>query len=103
MAETTSRNNVQGYFQPQYSRYHGIFYDIESIIKEAGATEGELAEFYGALDECVLTKYATARFLNEFYIKTHSGLSMYLPDADRYILNDYYKKLKWNQVTELVR
>ena len=103
MAETTSRNNVQGYFQPQYSRYHGIFYDIESIIKEAGATDGELAEFYDALDECVLTKYATARFLNEFYIKTHSGLSMYLPDADRYILNDYYKKLKWNQVTELVR
>jgi hypothetical protein len=101
--DANKRNMVQGYFQPQYSRYHGIFYDIESIIKESGATEDELAELSEALNECVLTKYATARFLNEFDIKTHSGLSMYLPDSDRDILNTYYKTLKWNKAIELVK
>ena len=100
---TSDRNKVQGYFQPRYSRYHGIFFDLESMIKEAGASEEELAELSDALNECVLCKYATARFLGEFDIKTHSGLSMYLPDSDRYILNDYYKKLKWYHATELVR
>jgi hypothetical protein len=101
--DTDNRSKVQGYFQPQYSRHHGIFFDLESMIKEAGASEEELEELSIALDECVLCKYATPRFLDDFDIRTHSGLSMYLPDADRYILNDYYKKLKWNQVTELVR
>lgn len=101
--DADKRDMVQGYFQPRYSRYHGIFYDVESIIKESGATEDELAELSEALNECVLTKYATARFLNEFDIKTHSGLSMYLPDSDRDILNTYYKTLKWNKAIELVK
>ena len=68
---------------------------------EAGAEA--LTQVQEALNDCVICKYATARFLDEFAIKTHSGLSMYLPDSDRYILNKYYKTLKWNQVTELVK
>ena len=103
LADSNARASVQGYFQPRYSRYHGIFFDLESIIREAGATVDELAELSEALNECVLTKYATARFLNEFDIKTHSGLSMYLPDSERYILNNYYKNLKWNKAIELVK
>ena len=71
LAATTSRNNVQGYFQPKYKRYHGIFFDLEDIIAKSGATEEELAELRTALDECVLCKYATAIFLDEFAIKTH--------------------------------
>ncbi len=101
--DSTKREKVQGYFQPHYLRYHGIFFDLESIIREAGATVDELAELSEALNECVLTKYATARFLNEFDIKTHSGLSMYLPDSDRHLLNTYYKTLKWNKVTQIVK
>jgi hypothetical protein len=102
-ANRTAKNRVQGYFQPRYSRYHGIFFDLESAIKEAGATADELDELSSALEDCVVCKYATASFLGEFAIKTHCGLSMYIPDSDRYILNDYYKKLQWNQVTNIVR
>lgn len=100
---TTSRRKVQGYFQPKYSKYHGIFYDVESIMAESEAGAEALTQVQEALNDCVICKYATARFLDEFAIKTHSGLSMYLPDSDRYILNKYYKTLKWNQVTELVK
>lgn len=102
MAATTSRHSVQGYFQPRYDRYHGIFYDLEDIVAKSGATEEELAELRAALDECVLCKYATARFLDEFTINTHCGLSMYLYDSDRYILNEYYKSLKWEQKVRLI-
>jgi hypothetical protein len=99
----SSKNKVQGYFQPRYSRYHGIFFDLESAIKESGATADELEELSSALEDCVVCKYATASFLGEFAIKTHSGLSMYIPDSDRYILNEYYKKLQWNKATNIVR
>ena len=102
MAATTSRHSVQGYFQPRYDRYHGIFYDLEDIVAKSEATEEELAELRAALDECVLCKYATARFLDEFTINTHCGLSMYLYDSDRYILNEYYKSLKWEQKVRLI-
>ena len=102
-ANKIAKNKVQGYFQPRYSRYHGIFFDLESAIKESGATADELEELSSALEDCVVCKYATASFLGEFAIKTHSGLSMYIPDSDRYILNDYYKKLQWNKATNIVR
>ena len=101
--DSDKRNAVQGYFQPRYSRHHGIFFDIESMIKEAGATDEELQELQDALDECVLCKYSTKKFLDEFALKTHSGLSMYLPDSDRYILNKYYTGLQWNKVTGIVK
>ena len=99
----TAKNKVQGYFQPRYSRYHGIFFDLESTIKESGATEEELEELSSALNEAVLCKYATASFLGEFAIKTHCGLSMYIPDSDRHILNEYYKSLEWNKATNIVK
>lgn len=101
--DSDKRNAVQGYFQPRYSRYHGIFFDIESMIKEAGATDEELQELQDALDGCVLCKYSTEKFLDEFALKTHSGLSMYLPDSDRYILNKYYTGLQWNKITGIVK
>ena len=103
LASSNSLSDVQGYFQPRYSRYHGIFYDLKDIVAKAGATEDELSELQAALDECVLCKYTTARFLDEFTIKTHSGLSMYLYDSDRYILNEYYKSLKWEQDVRLIQ
>ena len=101
-ANAYNRKKVQGYFQPKNSRYHGIFYDLESIFKESGASAETMSQLQDALAECVACKYATPTFLNAFDIKTHSGLSMYLPDSDRYILNDYYKTLKWNNATHIV-
>ena len=99
---TYNRKKVQGYFQPKYSRNHGLFYDLESIFNESGANAETMAQLQEALAECIICKYATPTFLNAFEIKTHSGLSMYLPDSDRYVLNDFYKKLKWNKSTHIV-
>jgi hypothetical protein len=102
LANSNTRASVQGYFQPRYSRYHGIFYDLEDIIKKSGASEDEMRELTDALNACILCKFATKSFLDEFDINTHSGLSMYLPDSDREILNMYYTSLKWEKRTRLI-
>lgn len=97
-----NRQNVQGYFQPKYVKNHGLFYDIESILQEAEVSTEAINSLQEALADCIVCKYATPAFLNAFEIKTHSGLSMYLPDSDRYILNEFYKKLEWNNATHIV-
>jgi hypothetical protein len=102
LANSNARASVQGYFQPRYSRYHGIFYDLEDIIKKSGASEDEMRELTDALNACILCKFATKSFLDEFNINTHCGLSMYLPDSDREILNEYYTSLKWEKTTRLI-
>ena len=101
-ANPKNRENVQGYFQPKYAKNHGLFYDLESVLQEAGASSETMSKLHEALDDCIVCKYATPTFLNAFEIKTHSGLSMYLPDADRYILNKFYKTLQWNNTTHIV-
>lgn len=93
-----SASKVQRYFTGN----HHWFYDLESIITQAGADENDMAELHEALDNCVLYKGHTPSFLNEFSIKTFSGLSMYLPRNGSEELNKYYKTLKWNQATGLV-
>lgn len=102
-SNSQNRQNVQGYFQPKYSRNHGIFYDLESIFKEAGVNAESMNQLKEALSDCVICKYATPVFLSSFEIKTHSGLSMYLPDPDRYNLNAFYETLKWNEVTQIIK
>jgi hypothetical protein len=97
-----NRQNVQGYFQPKYSKNHGLFYDVESILQESGASAETMGRLREALADCIICKYATPTFLNAFDIRTHSGLSMYLQDPDRYILNDFYKTLEWNNTTHIV-
>jgi hypothetical protein len=41
--------------------------------------------------------------MNEFYINTFSGFSMYLPSNGHAELDKYYRTLKWNQATGLVK
>ncbi len=78
------------------------FYDLESIIIEAGATENELADLHSALEECVLYKGHTPEFMSEFDIDIFSGFSMYLPCNGGPELDKYYKTLSWNKATGLV-
>ncbi len=78
------------------------FYDLESIVIEAGATESELALLHSALDECVIYKGHTPKFMEEITINIFSGLSMYLPCHGSEELDKYYRTLKWNQATGLV-
>ncbi len=78
------------------------FYDLESIVTEAGASPEELEDLHSALDECVLYKAHTPKILEQFDITTYSGFSMYLPCHGGTELDKYYRTLKWNEATELV-
>jgi hypothetical protein len=78
------------------------FYDLESIMTEAGADAEEIARLQEALDRCVLYKGYTPSFMSEFNINTFSGFSMYLPSHGSSELDRFYKTLQWNMATGLV-
>lgn len=97
-------SNVQQYYRSNY-RY---FYDLKSIVQEAGASAQEMKNLDDALSKCVLYGAYTPKFMEEFRILTYSGFSMYLPrdlSTAFYFeeLNSYYKTLEWNKATGLVR
>ena len=94
---------VQRYYRRSYSSEHKWFYDLEDIIMHTEASEEQIEALKTALEGCVTYKAATEHFINDITITAHSGLSMYLPYADRRYLNDFYKTLKWNKATNLVR
>lgn len=100
IAASEGSTSIQKYFR--YST-HKWFYDLESIVNHIGTPEDMLTQFRYALDRCVLYKAATERFMQEFDINEHSGLSMYLPYKDRTYLNNFYKTLEWNKATGLVQ
>ncbi|MBQ8838687.1 MAG: hypothetical protein IJ005_05135 [Bacteroidales bacterium] len=79
------------------------FYDLESIITEAGATEEDLLRLQTVLDDCVIYKGNTPSFMGAFNIDTFSGFSMYLPCNGSTELDEFYRTLKWNEATGLVR
>lgn len=83
------------------SSYHW-FYDLESILIQAGITSDELSDFRNALDECVMYKASTPSFMNSFNIDVFSGFSMFLPSHGGNYLKSYYKSLEWNMATGLV-
>lgn len=91
--------DVQQYFR---SSKHW-FYDLQSILKNAGITESEMSDLEEAINGCILYKGATPSFMGEFAIDTFSGLSMYLPSNGHKELNKYYRTLKWNKATGLVK
>ena len=78
------------------------FYDLESILINAGIDEDELEELQAVLDNSVIYKAHTPMFMSDFDIHTYSGFSMYLPCHGSESLNIFYKTLKWNQDTGLV-
>ena len=78
------------------------FYDLESILLNAGINDNELAGLHAALDKCVIYKAHTPKFMSDFKIHTFCGFSMYLPCQGSEKLNDFYKNLKWNKDTGLV-
>ena len=78
------------------------FYDLESIVINAGASEAELSSLSAALQECVIYKGHTPEFMNEFRIDTFSGFSMYLPCSGGSELDKFYRNLQWNIDTRLV-
>lgn len=90
---------VQRYFRGSYH----WFYDLKDIIAKAGATDEEIQKVQAALDECICYKAATPEFMDDFTIKTYSGLSMYLQSQGSNELDKYYRTLEWNKATSLVK
>ena len=91
-------SKVQRYYR---SSYHW-FYDLYDIVAKAGASKEELQQLQTALDQCVVYKATTRKFMNAFTIDTYSGLSMYLPCNGSIELDKYYRTLEWNRATCLV-
>lgn len=89
--------------QRYYTSNHHWFYDLESILINAGASDEDLERLRDCLDDCILYKGCTPSFLGSFDIYTFSGLSMYLPSNGHTELDKYYRTLKWNQATGLVK
>ena len=113
LAETCSRlfekyaDNLRTLQASEVQRYYRgskhWFYDLESILVNAGISDSELDELHEALGRCIMYKGATPSFMNEFTIHTFSGFSMYLPSNGNEELDKYYKTLKWNKITGLVK
>ena len=103
---SSHRDGLDGINPSKVQRYyrsnHHWFYDLESVIINAGASGQELEALYAALEECVIYKAHTPEFLCEFEITTFSGFSMYLPCHGTRELDKYYRTLEWNKATELV-
>ena len=92
-------SKVQRYYR---SSYHW-FYDLESILLNAGINEQEQEALHAALDECMLYKAATPSFMGDFDIEVFSGFSMFLPCDGGDRLKEFYKGLDWNKTTGLVK
>ena len=92
-------SSIQGYFRQ--NRHY--FYDLEDIFVKSGVPDSDMAQFRSALQECIVYKAATPRFINTFDIKTYSGFSMYLPCAGTALLDSYYLDEPWNKAVELVK
>lgn len=90
-------SDVQGFFR---FNWHW-FYDLKDILVQSGISSEDLAELQEALDECVVFDKATANFLS-FKIRTHCGMSMYLPADGSAQMNVYYRELAWNKATNLL-
>lgn len=89
--------NVQGYFR---ARKHW-FYDLTDILRQSGIPDADMAGYNKAMSDCVLYNAATDTFIN-FDIRTHCGLSMYLPADGNSELDEFYKTLSWNKASGLV-
>lgn len=90
------RSRVQRYFRNDKHWY----YDIDDFMQQVAIDEEYLA-FNRALNQAVIFRDATEYFL-DIPITHYSGLSIYIPRTEYTVLNNYYKKLAWNQATGLI-
>ena len=91
--------DVQRYYR---SDYHW-FYDLKDILIKAGANTEELSALDQAIQDCVVYGANTPEFMNSFKISVYSGFSMYLPCNGEPELDSYYRTLRWNVATGLVK
>ncbi len=92
---------VQQFQRDSYEDFH--FYDLESVIKEAGASTEEIQDLQADINNCIIYKACTEKILDEVDIHTFSGFSMYLPGMGTSELEKFYRTLAWNKAAELIK
>ena len=108
--------NLNGKNVQVYDRIHGgknyyVFFDLKDMLREAGASDGDLDALQSALDEAIVYEAHTSRFI-DVKLNRCCGLSVYLPAYPDYrrdiyhgteFLDGFYKEnVAWNQATSLV-
>lgn len=103
--------NVQVYDRLMGNKGYYIFFDLKDMLREAGATAGDLALLQSALDDAIVYEAHTGRFI-DVKLDRCCGLSMYLPSYPDYkrdiyhgteFLDGFYREnVAWNQATSLV-
>lgn len=91
--------------------WHGWFYDLEDIIRVAGADASEMSALSTAISDCIIYKDCTPEFMVShdgfgwygFPFEHFCGLGMSIPQFPDASLKDWYKTLAWNRATELVK
>ena len=97
---STLHRTVQRYFYS--STPLTFFYDLRDLAAQLGASSDELSRLDSALAAAVPCHYETATFF-DLSLDRCCGLSVYLPDPSRPVLNAYYESLSWNKAVGLVQ
>ena len=103
--------NVQVYDRRIDSKKYYAFFDLKDMLREAGASDTDLASLQAALDEAIVYEAHTAKFIN-VQLDRVCGLATYLPAYPDYrrdiyhgteFLDYFYQEnIAWNQATALV-
>ena len=103
--------NVQVYDRLMGDKDYYIFFDVKDVLREAGASAGDLDLLQDALDEAIVFEAHTPRFIN-VTLDRCCGLAMYLPSYPDYrrdiwhgtkFLDGFYRdNVSWNAATFLV-
>lgn len=108
---TLEGKKVQVYDRLMGDKDYYIFFDVKDVLREAGASAGDLDLLQDALDEAIVFEAHTPRFIN-VTLDRCCGLAMYLPSYPDYrrdiwhgtkFLDGFYRdNVSWNAATSLV-
>ena len=79
-----------------------VFFDFADFMKNL-YPEADLTNFYNQLDKVVIYKDNTPEFYNKFQIRTHCGLSCYIPNSASKSINNAYRQTAWSKASGLER
>ena len=99
LADKTLHSTVQRYYYS--SSPFRFYYDLRDLCLQIGASEAELSKLDAALAEAVPYHAETPAFF-DLLLERCCGLSVYIPEPGRPLLNEFYRSLAWNRATGLV-
>lgn len=95
-------SSINPKFVQQYDRNTRCWFnDMDDFVSRI-ASGNEYEDFLNALNNVVIDKYATEKFIS-IPIRHYSGISIYIPNLNYTNLNDYYRTLSWNRATGLLQ